>query len=287
MPTWLQPRSGATPPAACGRSPSRELPTYLDLPSLYSRYLGSLPGGMRGDGDGRVHAHRFGHEDAAGLARRARCRGRHHPLRQQRGQPGRPALFGDAAPLPGSETAVCRGADRMDPLRPRAGRRRLGDAPGLEQLAADCPEPPPSYYRAGQRRQLLLQGSDRRGDARRGRAVDNVVFETDYPHSDSTWPDSRRAASEQFGHLDPDSVREDRTGERDPTAGARPAGRPSAAVELRGSAGPVWRPGRRRSPTPSRAWWHPSAAGSTRPPLPHASPASRSPDRGWSGRPGR
>jgi predicted TIM-barrel fold metal-dependent hydrolase len=37
--------------------------------------------------------------------------------------------------------------------------------------------------------------------------VDNVVFETDYPHSDSTWPDSRQAAAEQFGHLGADSVR--------------------------------------------------------------------------------
>jgi predicted TIM-barrel fold metal-dependent hydrolase len=37
--------------------------------------------------------------------------------------------------------------------------------------------------------------------------VNNVVFETDYPHSDSTWPESRRAAAEQFGHLDPVSIR--------------------------------------------------------------------------------
>jgi predicted TIM-barrel fold metal-dependent hydrolase len=31
---------------------------------------------------------------------------------------------------------------------------------------------------------------------------DNVVFETDYPHQDGTWPYSREAAAEQFGHLD-------------------------------------------------------------------------------------
>ena len=35
----------------------------------------------------------------------------------------------------------------------------------------------------------------------------NVLYETDYPHSDSTWPDSRRAAAEQFGHLDPLAIR--------------------------------------------------------------------------------
>ena len=30
---------------------------------------------------------------------------------------------------------------------------------------------------------------------------DNVMFETDYPHQDGTWPHSRQAAAEQFGHL--------------------------------------------------------------------------------------
>jgi hypothetical protein len=31
---------------------------------------------------------------------------------------------------------------------------------------------------------------------------DNVLFETDYPHQDGTWPRSRQAAAQQFGHLD-------------------------------------------------------------------------------------
>jgi predicted TIM-barrel fold metal-dependent hydrolase len=30
----------------------------------------------------------------------------------------------------------------------------------------------------------------------------NVIFETDYPHQDGTWPFSREQAAEQFGHLD-------------------------------------------------------------------------------------
>jgi predicted TIM-barrel fold metal-dependent hydrolase len=29
-----------------------------------------------------------------------------------------------------------------------------------------------------------------------------VLFETDYPHQDGTWPRSREAAAMQFGHLD-------------------------------------------------------------------------------------
>jgi predicted TIM-barrel fold metal-dependent hydrolase len=32
--------------------------------------------------------------------------------------------------------------------------------------------------------------------------IDNVTFETDYPHQDSTWPHSREAAAMQFGHLE-------------------------------------------------------------------------------------
>ena len=35
--------------------------------------------------------------------------------------------------------------------------------------------------------------------------VDNVTYETDYPHSDSTWPDSARIAAEQTAGL-PDDV---------------------------------------------------------------------------------
>ena len=36
--------------------------------------------------------------------------------------------------------------------------------------------------------------------------IDNVTFETDYPHQDSTWPHSREAAALQFGHLDQGQV---------------------------------------------------------------------------------
>ena len=35
--------------------------------------------------------------------------------------------------------------------------------------------------------------------------VDNVTYETDYPHSDSTWPHSRKIAEEQTKDL-PDDV---------------------------------------------------------------------------------
>jgi len=36
--------------------------------------------------------------------------------------------------------------------------------------------------------------------------VGNVLYETDYPHSDSTWPKSREVGEAQMGHLDADVV---------------------------------------------------------------------------------
>lgn len=36
--------------------------------------------------------------------------------------------------------------------------------------------------------------------------VDNVMFETDYPHQDGTFPHSKQVAEQLFGHLDPISV---------------------------------------------------------------------------------
>jgi predicted TIM-barrel fold metal-dependent hydrolase len=36
--------------------------------------------------------------------------------------------------------------------------------------------------------------------------VDNITFETDYPHSDSTWPHTKEVAAKQMGHLPPDVV---------------------------------------------------------------------------------
>ena len=37
--------------------------------------------------------------------------------------------------------------------------------------------------------------------------VDNITFETDYPHTDSTWPDTEKVAIEMMGHLPPDVIR--------------------------------------------------------------------------------
>jgi predicted TIM-barrel fold metal-dependent hydrolase len=66
------------------------------------------------------------------------------------------------------------------------------------------PEPPSTYFR----RQVYgcffrdrhgLQSLDSIG-------VDNVTFETDYPHTDSTWPHTKKVAEEMMAGLDADTV---------------------------------------------------------------------------------
>jgi predicted TIM-barrel fold metal-dependent hydrolase len=70
---------------------------------------------------------------------------------------------------------------------------------------AHCPEPPSTYYY----RQVYscffkdpigVKMLDEVGGA------EHVCFETDYPHSDSTWPHSKEAAATQFGFLSQEEV---------------------------------------------------------------------------------
>jgi predicted TIM-barrel fold metal-dependent hydrolase len=64
----------------------------------------------------------------------------------------------------------------------------------------NCPEPPSTYY-FRQVHSCFFKDSVGVGliDSV---GLDNVLFETDYPHQDGTWPHSREAAAMQFGHLD-------------------------------------------------------------------------------------
>jgi predicted TIM-barrel fold metal-dependent hydrolase len=68
----------------------------------------------------------------------------------------------------------------------------------------NCPELPSTYY---QRQVYSCFFKDAVGiDLLDKVGVDNILFETDYPHQDSTWPDTREAAALQFGHLPQDQI---------------------------------------------------------------------------------
>jgi predicted TIM-barrel fold metal-dependent hydrolase len=66
------------------------------------------------------------------------------------------------------------------------------------------PEPPSTYYH----RQIFgCFFRDRHGlKSLDDIGVDNVTFETDYPHTDSTWPDTKRLAEEMTAGLDDETV---------------------------------------------------------------------------------
>ena len=71
-------------------------------------------------------------------------------------------------------------------------------------VADIVPEPPSTYYYRN------IYGCFFRDPA--GMAtidaigVDRITFETDYPHTDSTWPDTKKVAEEMFADLDDDVV---------------------------------------------------------------------------------
>ena len=67
-----------------------------------------------------------------------------------------------------------------------------------------CPEPPSTYY---DRQVSSCFFKDSAGLALLDRiGIGNVLFETDYPHQDGTWPHSEQVARELLGGLDQDSV---------------------------------------------------------------------------------
>ena len=62
--------------------------------------------------------------------------------------------------------------------------------------------------------------------------ADNITYESDYPHSDSTWPHTKEIAERQMAHLDDETKLQDRPGQRHQALRARPPGplgRPAGA----------------------------------------------------------
>ena len=103
-------------------------------------------------------------------------------------------------PLPRPEGRVLRGPDRMDPLHPGAGRPRAG------RTTAAGPAWPTSCRRS----RAAISPDHVFGcffdDAHGLKSVDeigedNITYESDYPHSDSTWPRTRQIAEEQMADL--------------------------------------------------------------------------------------
>ena len=66
------------------------------------------------------------------------------------------------------------------------------------------PEPPSTYY---YRQVFGCFFKDRHGLESLDRVgIDNVTFETDYPHTDSTWPDTKKVAEEMMADLTEEQI---------------------------------------------------------------------------------
>ncbi len=181
-----------------------ELPAYLGLPSLHSRYWDPMFAACQETGT--VVAMHIGSgtktpqtsADAPGAV-------------------GATIIFGNSvASL--TDFLFAGVLDRFPRLKLLYAEAQIGWIPYLLERIDDvwethrgwangqlnCPEPPSTYYYR-QVHSCFFKDSvgvellDKVG-------LDNVLFETDYPHQDGTWPHSKEAAAMQFGHLEQDAI---------------------------------------------------------------------------------
>jgi predicted TIM-barrel fold metal-dependent hydrolase len=75
---------------------------------------------------------------------------------------------------------------------------------GWSDSQRNVSEPPSQYYYRQVVSCFFKDGVGVENLDRVGR--DNIAFETDYPHQDSTWPNTHQVAKELFGSLDADTV---------------------------------------------------------------------------------
>ena len=95
---------------------------------------------------------------------------------------------------PNLDLHVLRGPDRVDPVRPRARRRVWEHNAGLGHQRADPRTAEDLLLRPRLRLLLRRPARPRRRSTRS--ASTRSTFETDYPHTDSTWPHTKEVAEE-------------------------------------------------------------------------------------------
>ena len=71
-------------------------------------------------------------------------------------------------------------------------------------VADIVPEPPSTYYYRQIYGCFFRDNHGLRSLEEVG--VDNITFETDYPHTDTTWPHTKQVATDMMGHLPADVV---------------------------------------------------------------------------------
>ena len=225
-PTSRSRRSNATRRAACAPVAFSEIPAYLGLPSVHSGYWERFFATCAATGTVLCLHIGSGDEDAAHVRRRAGRRLGQHGLRQLRRLAGRLHLLRRARTPSRAPARLQRGPDRLDPVLPRTGRRRLADPQRWSTITCASPNGrrPTTTGRCTAASSRTSTASSRW----RAVGVDNVTFETDYPHADSTWPHTKKLASEMFAGPRRRDRPQGRPRQRDPPPRAGPRVTPLA-----------------------------------------------------------
>ena len=163
-----------------------ESPHASGLPSWHSDHWDNLLAATQ-DADMPLCLH-FGSGGRADVAPDAQLRRRHRPVRDELQFTMTEMLLSPVFhKFPRLKVAPLRGWHRLDAVAARARRLHVGAPPPLHRLQPRCPAVgpvPPAHLR------LLHLRRDRHRERHRI-GVDNIMFESDYPHSDSNWPSSR------------------------------------------------------------------------------------------------
>ena len=217
-------RSAATPARGAHAVCFSEIPPHLGLPSIHTGYWDPLFAVCEETRTTRLHAHRVVVEDAGRVARRAADDRDNAGVLQLDGVARRLPVLGRARAVPATEARVLRGPDRLDPVRARTGRQRVGVPRGWTGTKNTIPERPSSYYRG---RIFGCFTTDLHGIASIEQVgEDNICFETDYPHTDTTWPFAREEAARITADAHGRAALQGLARQRDPDARARSRLRP-------------------------------------------------------------
>ena len=116
---------------------------------------------------------------------------------------GRPAVVAGAQGVPRPADRPLRGRHRLDPVLPRARRLHLRacTTPGPARTSATSCRARCSASTSSPASSPTRSGVELRHDI----GIDNICWECDYPHSDSTWPN----APEELGRARADGVPDD------------------------------------------------------------------------------
>ena len=169
-----------------------EIPPHLGLPSIHSGFWDPFFAACAETEHHDQHAHRLVVAHAGHLGRRAGGGGRHAELQQRHGvahATGSSAASSSSSPTSRSRTAKARSAGcPTSSSAPTTCGASTG--PGAASRTSSPSRRRTYYYRNVYgcffRDRHGLESLDEVG-------VDNVTFETDYPHTDSTWPDTKQS----------------------------------------------------------------------------------------------